>query len=148
MNVADQPEVSKFKSLNQFHRCLEDCRVKLKFVAKALLAGSAAVAIAHPDSSTEPGLLAGTESSSGVADSGFVGLSGKLRGPFFSYLTARPFDAKVNGKIGRYLIGFWPGERGRVTSRAYQNPSRFIEVTRENQDTRISEHFTLRDFLT
>jgi hypothetical protein len=31
---------------------------------------------------------------------------------------------------------------------AYRNPSGFIEVTAENQDTRISEHFRVRDFLT
>ncbi len=70
-----------------------------------------------------------------------------LRLPFAD-LTSKPFAAKVNGRIGRYLIGFWPGERGRVTSLAYQNPRGFIEVTRENQDTRVSDHFRLRDFLT
>jgi hypothetical protein len=69
-------------------------------------------------------------------------------GPFFKYLSNRPFSAKVNGRIGRYLMGFWPGERKRVTSQAYQNPTGFIEVTRENQDTPISQHFRVRDFLT
>jgi uncharacterized protein YcbK (DUF882 family) len=77
-----------------------------------------------------------------------TGMSKKLRGPLFSYLTKRPFEAKVNGRIGQYLIGFWPGERGRVTSRAYQNPGGFLEVTPENENTQISEHFRLRDFLT
>ena len=76
------------------------------------------------------------------------GVSGKLRGSVFSYLTQRPFADKVNGRIGQYLVGFWPGERKSVTSEAYRNPSRFIEVTRENKDTYISEHFRLRDFLT
>lgn len=76
-----------------------------------------------------------------------AGLSGKLRGPLFSFLTSRPFSDKVNGRIGRYLIGFWPAEKQRVSS-AYRNPRGFIEVTPENQDTRISEHFRLRDFLT
>src|SRR5215210_4738131 len=123
-------------------------KVKLKFAAKALLAGSAAIAVAHLEvpggflnSPFAPSLTEGT-------DSGFVGFSGKLRGPFFSYLNARPFNEKVNGRIGRYLIGFWPGERGRVTSKAYQNPTRFFEVTQENQDTRVSEHFRVGDFLT
>ena len=82
------------------------------------------------------------------SDTGFRGISGKLHGPLFSYLGKRPFDAKVNGRIGQYLMGFWPGERGRVTSVAYQNPGGFIEVTRDNQNTQISEHFQLRDFLT
>src|SRR5258705_10431304 len=46
-------------------------------------------------------------------------------------------------------MGFWPAERARRTpSPAYDNPEGFIEVTAENADTRISEHFQLRDFLT
>jgi len=77
-----------------------------------------------------------------------AGISGKLRGPLFSFLSQRPFSSKVNGRIGQYVIGFWPGERGRVTSGAYQNPRGFIEVTQENQDLLVSEHFRLRDFLT
>ena len=77
-----------------------------------------------------------------------VGLSGKLRGPIFSFLTQRPFKDKVNGQIGQYLIGFWPGEGKHVTSVAYQNPKGFFEVTPENQDTPVSEHFRIRDFLT
>ena len=44
-------------------------------------------------------------------------------------------------------IGFWPGERQRV-SPEYANPAGFIEVTEGNEDTRLSEHFRLRDFLT
>lgn len=119
--------------------------MKFKFALKALTAGSAAIALAHfgnqPAAPTAVALVPSE-------DSGFVGLSGKLKGPFFSYLKARPFNDKVNGRIGQYLIGFWPGEQGRVTTRAYQNPAGFIEVTPENQDTRISEHFRLRDFLT
>ncbi len=122
--------------------------MKFKLVAKALLAGSAAVAITSLGVEETGPVPASSMPVAGSSDSGFVGLSGKLKGPFFSFLTARPFNDKVNGRIGRYLIGFWPGERGRVSSRAYQNPTRFIEVTPDNQDTRISEHFRLRDFLT
>ncbi len=122
--------------------------MKLKFAAKALLAGSAAIAISNLDLVSRPADTLGAPVLTEATDSGLVGLSGKLRGPFFSYLNARPFTEKVNGRIGRYLIGFWPGERGRVTSRAYQNPTRFFEVTQENQDTRVSEHFRLGDFLT
>lgn len=83
-----------------------------------------------------------------ASDSVGKGVSGKLRGPFFRYLNLRPFSDKVNGRIGRYVIGFWPAERKRVTSLAYRNPDGFIEVTPENQDTPVSEHFRLRDFLT
>lgn len=119
--------------------------MKVKFFAKALLAGSAAIAIVRIGSGSES---AAPAAGAAPADSGLIGLSGKLKGPFFSFLTARPFKDKVNGRIGRYLIGFWPGERGRVTSRAYQNPTRFFEVTPDNQDTKVSEHFHVRDFLT
>ncbi len=82
-----------------------------------------------------------------LSDSG-VGLSRKLSASVFSYLTRLPFAAKVHGRIGGYAIGFWPGEHRSVTTRAYQNPGSFIEVTPETRDARISEHFRLRDFLT
>jgi len=83
-----------------------------------------------------------------AGDTGDHGVSGKLRGPLFKYLNRLPFAAKVNGRIGAYAIGFWPSERGRVTSQAYRNPGGFIEVTRENQGTSVSEHFRLGDFIT
>ncbi len=67
----------------------------------------------------------------------------------FSLITMRSFRDKIAGSVGDYRVGFWPEESGRlVKSDAYENPEGFIEVTPENQDTRISEHFKLRDFLT
>jgi uncharacterized protein YcbK (DUF882 family) len=66
----------------------------------------------------------------------------------FSFIALRPFSDKQGSRLGQYLIGFWPGERGRKMSLAYENPEGFIEVTQENQDMRVSEHFRLRDFLT
>jgi hypothetical protein len=64
-------------------------------------------------------------------------------------ITMRDFGEKLGGRIGSYRIGFWPAEKGRRTpSPAYANPEGFIEVTRDNADTQISEHFRLRDFLT
>ena len=67
----------------------------------------------------------------------------------FNVIAMRPFNEKRNGRIGSYMIGSWPGERG-VTSRRgnYENPRGFIEVTPANKDTPVSEHFTLGDFLT
>jgi len=73
----------------------------------------------------------------------------------FSVITELPFSAKYSGKIGFYYIGNWPAERGKKKSApskapatAYANPSGFIQVTEENADTYVSEHFRLRDFLT
>ena len=70
-------------------------------------------------------------------------------------ISIRPRSEKQNGRVGLYYIGNWRGERGEVigaprsapTDR-YQPPSGFIEVTPENANTRVSEHFKLRDFLT
>ncbi|HYD52249.1 MAG TPA: D-Ala-D-Ala carboxypeptidase family metallohydrolase [Gemmatimonadaceae bacterium] len=64
-----------------------------------------------------------------------------------SLIRLLPFSQKRGAHIGTYTVGFWPGER-RAIGGAYANPDGFIEVTRDNQDTRVSEHFRLRDFLT
>ncbi|MEO8576637.1 MAG: hypothetical protein ABI556_08060 [Gemmatimonadales bacterium] len=66
----------------------------------------------------------------------------------FSLITMKSFGEKIAGSVGAYRVGFWPEERGRLRSEAYENPEGFIEVTPSNQDTRISEHFRLKDFLT
>lgn len=66
-----------------------------------------------------------------------------------SFIRLLPFTDKQQGRIGSYRIGFWPGELGRLLGTStYGNPDGFIEVTPENQDTEVSEHFRLRDFLT
>lgn len=66
----------------------------------------------------------------------------------FAFVALRSFAEKTRGRLGRYRLGFWPGERGLVHAPAYRNPSGFIEVTPANQDLYVSEHFRLRDFLT
>lgn len=68
--------------------------------------------------------------------------------PLFTFITLRPFSDKVQGRVGPYRLGYWPEERRRTRSDRYSNPNGFIEVTPENQDTPVSEHFRLRDFLT
>ncbi len=72
----------------------------------------------------------------------------------FNLISTRSASDKRNGRLGLYYIGNWPGEGGAVSAPSkapaerYRPPSGFIEVTQENADTRVSEHFTLRDFLT
>ena len=73
----------------------------------------------------------------------------------FNLISIRPRSEKQNGRVGLYYIGNWPGEGGgrvnapsKAPADRYRPPSGFIEVTRENADTKLSEHFKLRDFLT
>ena len=73
----------------------------------------------------------------------------------FSVITELPFSAKTKGRIGLYYIGNWPAEKsrgrlgpGKAPPTTYANPAGFIEVTPQNEDTYVSEHFRLRDFLT
>jgi uncharacterized protein YcbK (DUF882 family) len=54
-----------------------------------------------------------------------------------------PMSAKRGGSIGSYRIGDWPDKEG-----IYAPPSGLIEVTPQNRNLRVSEHFTLGDFLT
>jgi hypothetical protein len=64
-------------------------------------------------------------------------------------ITMVPFSQKKNDRIGLYYLGSWPYEKGgRPRLPTYANPSGFIEVTRENRSTPVSEHFKLGDFLT
>ncbi len=67
--------------------------------------------------------------------------------PGFHFVTMRPFADKVSGRIGGYRIGAWSAE-GSTAKRTGSLPSGFIEVTKDNQDTYVSEHFQLRHFLT
>ena len=71
-----------------------------------------------------------------------------IMGRPFAFISLIPFTAKAGGRVGDYRVGFWPAERRRPRSDQYDNPEGFIEVTPENQDTYVSEHFRLRDFLT
>jgi hypothetical protein len=63
-------------------------------------------------------------------------------------LTLTPLSARRNGRIGLYYIGAWPTEGARAARPNYAPPRGLIEVTRETQDTPMSEHLRVRDFLT
>ncbi|HEX8155697.1 MAG TPA: DUF882 domain-containing protein [Thermoanaerobaculia bacterium] len=66
-----------------------------------------------------------------------------------SIVTLVPRAQKRAGRIGNYTVGTWPWEQGGTPrSPRYAPPRGFIEVTRENQNFDVSEHFRLRDFLT
>ena len=65
----------------------------------------------------------------------------------FTVITLRPASEERGGRLGLYYIGSWPAARQVKPGVVYRPPSGFIEVTPENQDTPLSEHFTLRNFL-
>jgi Bacterial protein of unknown function (DUF882) len=85
---------------------------------------------------------------SAVRNPGVYALPDSAADQPISFVTLLPFETKVKGTVGSYRIGYWPEERGRLRSEAYENPDGFVVVTPENQDLQISEHFRLRDFLT
>lgn len=60
-----------------------------------------------------------------------------------------PRSEKQGGRIGRYQLGTWPFEKGGTPKTPrYAAPKGFIQVTPDNQEFRVSEHFQLRQFLT
>jgi uncharacterized protein YcbK (DUF882 family) len=65
----------------------------------------------------------------------------------FSVITLKPASAKQGGRIGLYYIGNWPSARGKSVKARYDAPRGFIEVTQDEQDTELSDHFKLQDFL-
>ena len=65
----------------------------------------------------------------------------------FAFITLRPWREKRGAYVGPYKMGWWPGERT-VVAANYENPIGFIEVTPDNQSTRLSSHFKLGDFVT
>jgi hypothetical protein len=50
-----------------------------------------------------------------------------------------------DGSLNGYRIGAYPKPRG--ASSLYRPPAGFIEVTRANESTRVSPHFTLKQFV-
>lgn len=66
-----------------------------------------------------------------------------------SIITLVPFAEKRDDRIGLYYLGQWPFELGGgPKSEAYATPSGFIEVTLDNRNLHVSDHFQLGDFLT
>ena len=60
-------------------------------------------------------------------------------------------DLIEDGRLGRYMIGEWPGrsERpARLRTPEYDPPTGLIAVTPSNRDVLVTDHLTLGDFLT
>ncbi|HEX5870619.1 MAG TPA: hypothetical protein VFY65_09400, partial [Longimicrobium sp.] len=78
----------------------------------------------------------------------------RLRAPGFTQdvndlaiITRVPFSEKRGGYLNGYRIGNYETETTGRYDR-YAPPAGFIEVTPQNQDLAVSEHFRLRNFLT
>jgi uncharacterized protein YcbK (DUF882 family) len=67
--------------------------------------------------------------------------------PMLTVITEVPLSAKRQGVLNGYRVGTYPTE-GSGRDDAYAPPAWFIEVTPENQDIQVSEHFRLRQFVT
>jgi hypothetical protein len=102
----------------------------------------------------QPGGGGGASSDEAPEDPGVYKLAvelNKAKRPLddLKLITLVPFSEKRNERIGLYYLGRWPYEEGGAPrSAAYANPKGFIEVTRQNKDTPVSEHFKIGQFLT
>jgi hypothetical protein len=105
-------------------------------------------AVLVPKSERRTGMLERLFGDSLLRTPGVHEVQDSTGGLSLALITMRDFAEKLGGKIGAYRMGFWPGERRKFLATAYANPAGFIEVTPENADTHVSEHFMLRDFLT
>ncbi len=139
-------------NLDAFVGTLRGRSGKLRAVIRAPNADLAEEADTHVVAEEESGRAVATGAA--PADPGMYRLAvelGKVREPVedLRLITLVPFARKKDERIGLYYLGSWPFERGgRPRSPAYGNPAGFIEVTRENRNTPLSEHLRLGDFLT
>ena len=154
MTVAVVPAITQAQAVNPDVAALAKMAVvdsgSLRSVARHL-AGKSGKLLARfvlPPRSLQIPLLSGNLAYTSKVIPQIQVISGASHIGQFSLITMRSFGEKIAGSVGSYRVGFWPEEKGRARSEAYENPEGFIEVTRENQDTRISEHFRLKDFLT
>ncbi len=112
------------------------------------LSGKLRARIFAPARSIQVPVLAQLFGDPAVREPGVHSVNFAAAGGPLTVITLVPFEEKVKGRLGTYRMGFWPFEQGTARASAYDNPPGFIRVTRENQDTQVSEHFKLRDFLT
>lgn len=126
-------------------------RITLATLCTVLLAGPVVMA-AQPTGGFSGKLLVHFMPATQVVDT-MVSEPDSGGGPRVASITLVPFSLKSGGRVGDYHVGYWPAERRRArdyraSTEMYENPDGFIEVTPENQDTPVSEHFRLKDFLT
>ncbi len=89
-----------------------------------------------------------------VRDQAKIEQAARDRAVRLTLLVEAPFDAEGDGTIGGYPIGIYPNPRNRRAPSIvmnhpdlYQPPAGFIYVTPRIHGVKISEHFTLGDFV-
>jgi len=80
----------------------------------------------------------------GIHDLGLVTPAGQS----FYFVALLPFETKSGSNLDSYHIGDWPSDNLTADNAKYAHPAGFIEVTQANENTPVSEHFHLGDFLT
>lgn len=65
-----------------------------------------------------------------------------------SVISLVPLSQKQRGRIGGYLVGSWPYEKGGAPKPVYAPPRGLVQVTPQNRGLKVSDHFVLGDFLT
>ncbi len=69
-------------------------------------------------------------------------------GDSLTVVTLLPLADAGSAGYARYHVGRWPSNAVASAKARYDAPAGFIGVTSENQGTRLSSNFTMRDFLT
>ncbi len=69
-------------------------------------------------------------------------------GDSFTVVTLVPMTDAGTADYARYHVGSWPSDGISSTVARYAPPNGFIGVTQQNQGTRVSSNFEMRDFLT
>lgn len=92
---------------------------------------------------------AGAPRSPGIWDIVLAARNAARTVPELRLISLLPLSEKRGGYVGEYRVGTWPYEQGGTPrTPAYRPPRGLIEVTPENVDVPVSEHFVLGDFLT
>jgi hypothetical protein len=69
-------------------------------------------------------------------------------GDSFTVVTLVPITSAGSREYARYHVGSWPSTGIASSAVRYEAPRGFIGVTQENQGTKLSSNFAMRDFLT
>jgi hypothetical protein len=69
-------------------------------------------------------------------------------GDSITVVTLVPIEDADQAGYGRYHVGSWPQDTMTAAAARYTPPRGFIGVTEQNQATKLSQSFAVRDFLT